>query len=372
MFFKDIPGLEETKKILIASVKNNHIAHGQLFFGSEGSAALPLALAYATFINCENQQAEDACGVCAACVKNQKYIFPDLHFIFPTSSTKAKTKDISSNTFLKEWRTFLTETPYSNLSEWGAFFGGENKQLSISVDESRNIVKNLTLKAIEGAYKIMVLWLPEMMNAAAANALLKILEEPPGKTVFLLVTQDPGKIITTILSRTQMVKIRDFTDSEVATYLEKKKDITEKRAKQIAYLADGKMNEAFRLVDEAEEDNQEMFREWMRLCYKKDYTSLVNWSDSFQKMGREAEKTFFQYGLSVLRESLVFQSTGDALLRLEETEKTFIENFSKVLNTEKIEKISTFLNEAYYHIERNANSKIVFLDMSLSVAASLR
>ena len=372
MLFKDIPGLTDTKNILINSVKKDHIAHGQLFFGAQGSAALALAIAYATYVNCENKKEDDACGECAACVKNKKLIFPDLHFVFPTSTTKEKTKDVSSATFMKEWRAFVQENPYAIMTDWGSYFGGENKQLSISVDESRNIIKTLTLKSFEGEYKILILWLPEMMNASSANALLKILEEPPVKTLFLLVTQDAEKIITTILSRTQMVKIRSFTDEEISEQLQTKKGLEEKKAKQIAYLADGNMNEAYRLVNEIEEDNQEMFREWMRLCYKRDYIELVNWTDTFQKLGREAQKSYFQYGLNMLRETLVYRHAGNSLLRLQEHERDFIDKFSKVLDDTKVEIISKSLNEAYYHIERNANPKILFLDLSLTISGLIR
>lgn len=372
MLFQHIPGLENTKRTLIASVKNHHIAHGQLFFGAEGSAGLAMALAYATYINCENKQENDSCGECPACQKNLKYIFPDLHFVFPVSSTKTKTKDISSRVFLKEWRTFLQENPYANLSQWGAFFGGENKQLSISVEESRGIIKTLSLKAFEGEYKILILWMPEMMNAASANAMLKVLEEPPAKTLFLLVTGDPEKIITTILSRTQLVRIPAFTDDEIVQELKGKYEVDEKKARQIAYLADGNMNEAFRLKEEIEENNEELFRDWMRTCYKRDYTDLVGRAEDFQKMGKEMQKNYFQFGLNMLRESLIFISAGQDLLRLQEKEQQFMENFSKVLDLGKIDAISQQLNQAYYHLERNANPKILFLDVSLRICGIIR
>jgi DNA polymerase-3 subunit delta' len=371
MLFQHIPGLAETKKILINSVKSNHIAHAQLFFGPAGSANLAMALAYATYINCTDKQDHDACGHCAACIKNNKYIFPDLHFVVPTSSTKSKTKDITTGTFMKEWREFIQTNPYANMQEWGNYFGAENKQLSISVEESRSIIKTLTLKSFEGEYKILILWLPEMMNASSANALLKILEEPPAKTIFLLVTQDPGKIITTIISRTQMVRIRVFKEEEI---IEKiiQSGIGEETAKKIAYLADGDLNEAFRISHEVDEGNEDMFRTWMRLCYSRDFGAMVQWSEDFTKMGREGQKNFFQYGLNMLRETLILRYGGEDLLRLQDEEKKFIENFSKVLDQEKIEYISKEISSAHYHIERNANPKIIFLDLSLSISLKIK
>lgn len=269
MLFSQIKGLEETKASLIASVKNRHVAHAQLFAGPEGSGSLAMALAYATYINCEEKGETDSCGTCASCNKFNKLIHPDLHFVFPVSTTKSVSKDASSALFMKEWRNFIAENPYGGLIEWGNFIGAENKQLNISVDESRNIIKTVTMKSFEAEYKIMVIWLPEQMNSSSANAILKVLEEPPVKTIFLLVTQNPDKIITTVLSRTQRVKIRPFTDEEVTKYLIEDKKLDEKQARQIAYLADGNLNEGLRLLQQVEEDNHQMFREWMRLCYKK-------------------------------------------------------------------------------------------------------
>ncbi len=371
MLFKQIPGLTEQKNILLNSVKTNHMAHAQLFFGPVGSANLAMALAYATYINCTDKQTDDACGECAACQKNGKFIFPDLHFVVPTATTKNRTKDANSAAFMKEWRSFIQTNPYASPQEWGNFFGAENKQLSISVEESRSIIRTLSMKSFEGEYKVLILWLPEMMNASSANALLKILEEPPAKTIFLLVTQDPEKIITTILSRTQMIRIPSFGDEEIITELSSR-NIDAERARQIAYLADGNLNEAYRLVHEAEVSNGDMFRDWMRLCYKRDLGALVQWSEEFAKIGREGQKNYFQYGLNMLRETLIFGHGGEELLRLQDDERGFIVNFSKVLNREKIEYISRKLNEAYYHIERNANPKITFLDISLSISLMIK
>ncbi|MCR6637810.1 MAG: DNA polymerase III subunit delta [Sporocytophaga sp.] len=373
MLFSQIKGLEETKASLIASVKNRHVAHAQLFAGPEGSGSLAMALAYATYINCEEKGETDSCGTCASCNKFNKLIHPDLHFVFPVSTTKSVSKDASSALFMKEWRNFIAENPYGGLIEWGNFIGAENKQLNISVDESRNIIKTVVLKSFEAEYKIMVIWLPEQMNSSSANAILKVLEEPPVKTIFLLITQNPDKIITTVLSRTQRVKIRPFTDEEVTKFLMEEKQLDEKKARQVAYLADGNLNEGLRLLQQAEEDNHQMFREWMRLCYKKvNILELVDWSEAFQKLGREGQKNLFQYGLNILRETLICRLNSKELLRLNEEDLKFVDGFSKALNEVKIENISKSLNEAYYHIERNANAKIVFLDLSLQISGMMK
>ncbi|HEY8402633.1 MAG TPA: DNA polymerase III subunit delta [Cytophagaceae bacterium] len=373
MQFSEIPGLQETKRTLINSVKNNHVAHAQLFSGTEGNAALAMALAYATYINCEDKKEEDSCGVCASCTKINKLIHPDIHFVYPVSTTKDVPKDALSNSFLKDWRTFVQANPFASLNDWANHIGAENKQLNISVDESRNLIKTLALKAFEADYKVMIIWLPEFMNSAAANAILKILEEPPYKTLFLLVTQNQQKIITTILSRTQRIFIRPFTDDEIKQLIVQKFNLEDKKAQQIAYLADGNLNEAFRLIEEIQEDNQSMFRDWMRLCYKRNnIPELVEWSEEFQKMGKEAQKGLFQYGINIMRESLVYKLSGSELLRLHDEDLKFVEGFSKVMDEHKIEKIYQQLNDGYYHIERNANAKIAFLDISFSISNILK
>ena len=211
MRFSDIIGLEDTKQQLIAAVKSNHVAHAQLFFGSEGSANLALALAFATYINCTNQSDSDSCGTCASCTKIDKLVHPDVQFIFPVSSTKKVTgKSVVSSSYMNEWRSFILNNPYSGIEQWSASYGAENKQSNISKEESRNIIKNLSLKAFEAEYKIMLIWLPEFMHPSAANGILKILEEPPKKTIFLLVTNDYEKLLTTILSRCQFLRFDLF------------------------------------------------------------------------------------------------------------------------------------------------------------------
>jgi DNA polymerase-3 subunit delta' len=369
VLFSQIPGLNDIKQTLINSVNNYHIHHAQLFMGTEGSANLAMALAYATYINCESKTETDSCGQCPSCVKFNKLAHPDINFVFPISTTKQVPKDPMSSLFMKDWRTFVLENPYGSINEWGNHIGAENKQLNISADESRNIVKTLSLKAFEAEYKILLIWHPENMHVSAANAILKILEEPPAKTIFLLVTNNSEKLLTTILSRTQKIKIRTFTDEEIKQGLITMNQLDEKKAGQLAYMADGSLNEAFRLHKEVEEDHHVFFRDWMRICYKRNnLADLVEWGEVFHKMGREVQKSLLQYGLNMLRETLVFNYGGNELVRLQNDDLKFVEGFSKVMGESKIEGISKEINDAYYHIERNANSKIVFLDLSLTIS----
>ncbi|MCU0354026.1 MAG: DNA polymerase III subunit delta [Cytophagales bacterium] len=374
MLFRDIPGLDELKHTLVQSVQTGHVHHAQLFFGNEGSGNLALAWAYATYVNCENRGTADACGVCPACSKIGKLAHPDLHQIFPVAATKKITKDPLSENFLPDWRIFLKANPYASLTDWLNHIGTENRQPQISAEESRQIIQRLSLKPYEAEYKVLLLWLPELLNVTSANALLKILEEPPPKTLFLLVSQDPNRLLTTILSRTQLVRVRAFTDREIAQTLTDRQLADPTRSAQIAYLADGNLNEALRLANEVKNDQHELFRDWMRLCFQaeKRLADLVKNADKLAALPREAQKNVLLYGISMVRESLVHTFNEPDLVRLEGEEMTFVQGFAKVMNAEKAERLYGYLNDAVTHLERNANPRIVFLDTSLQVAATIK
>lgn len=374
MQFSQILGLNDIKEKLIYTISNNHVAHAQLFAGNPGSAALPMALAYATYLNCTNRSKFDACGKCSSCLKFDKLIHPDLHFVFPTATTKTvkKRENAMSQSFMKEWRSFIASSPYQNLQAWSYHIGAENKQCLIPVQEGRNIIKALSLKPYEAEYKILIIWLPELMNVSAANALLKILEEPQSKTLFLLVTEARNKILKTILSRTQPIIIRPFTDDEMKQNLTNKFQVADSRASEISTLANGNIVDAFDLAQETENENQLRFVEWMRLCFRKDYSEMVYTSARFQEYGKEAQKALLRYGLSMLREALAFKYGGDKLVRLEGEAFEFIKKFSTVIHEKNIEPLTNYFTEACMHIERNANPKIVFLDLSLQIAKILK
>lgn len=368
MRFSDILGHQTLKETLISAVKQNHVAHAQLFWGYEGGAGLALAWAYATYLSCTDKQPQDACGQCVSCVRFKKLIHPDLHFIFPTAKAKAYTE---REDFLKGWRTFLSQHTYPVFRDWSDFLEAEGKQFGISVAESRYISKILSLKAYEGGYKILILWLPEYMNASAANALLKGLEEPPNKTIFLLVAENTEKMLTTILSRCQLIKIPRYSDEEIRSFLINTQQINESFAEQIASLVDGNVNEAIRLSQGTPNENQFLFQEWMRLCFKHDYAALVEWADKFNELGKEGQKTLLQYALTIFRESLISNFGTLELLRTPTKLMDFVSNFAKVINEHNIFQLTNLLDEAYFHLERNANSRIVFMDISIQLARLL-
>ncbi len=372
MLFKDIPGLESIKQRLINAVKNQHVAHGQLFVGAEGSANMALALAYATYLNCENRGDEDACGTCPSCVKNLKYIHPDLHFVFPTAATtKIKREDAISDKFLVEWRDFLQKSPYGNVTDWSFHFGWENKQVIIPRMESRSIIQKLSLRAFEGQYKVMLIWQPELMNSSAANGILKVLEEPTDKTIFLMVSTDANKLLTTILSRTQMLKIPAFGDQDISEYLQEQMNIEAQKSTNAAYLAEGNMRLALTLTEGNVDEVQATFKDWMRTCFNWDFHTMTKMGETFQKSGKEYQKNLLGAGTKVMRDTLVNQFEPE-MVRVNENEMDFIQKFGQVFTHQKIDRLIPKLEEAQYHIERNGNPKIVFLDLSLAIAKIAR
>lgn len=372
MRFQDIQGLASTKQKLVEAVKNGHVAHAQLFAGQEGSANLAMALAFAAYLNCENR-GEDACGACSQCVKNKRFVHPDVNFVFPTAATAKLARDkASSDKFLKEWREFLTAKPYGNVTDWAAHFGWENKLLSIPTHEKSSILQALSLKAFEGAFKIMIIWLPELMHQNAANGILKILEEPPANTIFLLVSNRPNSLLTTITSRTQKLNIPLFDDEDIVAVLERDFEKSKEAASRLAYFAEGNMRKAHFLSDGFEDDTQELFKEWFRQCYTFNFEALVGLADNFQKKGKEFQLELLGAASRIIREALVHNVPVQELSRMPDNEQPFIDKFSSVFDEHKIAALYAKLDEAVYHIERNGNPKILFLDLSLSIAQIAR
>ncbi|GAB4002348.1 hypothetical protein GCM10028807_60840 [Spirosoma daeguense] len=371
MQFSEIIGHNDTKQLLLRAVQTNHLAHALLFDGSVGSANMALALALAQYVNCEDKQENDSCGRCAACIKTSKLVHPDLHMVFPVANlAKGKT----SEAYLADWRKFLLEHPYHTLPEWLENMGADNKQGNISAEEARNILQKLSLKAYEGAYKIMLIWLPELMNSSSANALLKVLEEPPAQTLFLLVTNQSDKLLITILSRTQRVAVRNFTDEEVATYLRQYLNFDETTARRNAYLADGNLAEAIQLSKQNNSLTEQhvWFADWMRTCYRQDIIALVKQADQFDSFSKEKQKGLLDYSLRMYRDLFLWHQGVSSLLRLPDDEMAFVKNFTKVLTVNHIEYIVNDLNTAIYHLERNARAKMLMLDLSLTFSRLIK
>lgn len=369
MLFKDIIGQETIKDRLIQSVKDNRISHAQLFLGPEGSGNLAIAIAYAQYISCIKKQENDSCGTCPSCIKYNKLAHPDLHFVFPVVGSK----EVSSH-FLSEWREAVLENPYLNLFQWYQFLDVENKQGIIGVEESADILHKLSLTSYESGFKIMIVWMPEKMHTSASNKLLKILEEPPDKTLFILVAENEDLLLKTIVSRTQLIKIKKIPDAEIKKALAEKYQLTEQEAPRMAYLADGSFNHAMALTKEVEEEdfNFKTFRDWMRLCFKNDVPAIITWGNEISTIGRERQKNFLAYALNVLRECLMLNYADPSLVRIEGEEIDFVKKFAPYIHAGNCEQMIQIFEKAIAHIERNAYPKILFLDLSLKCMELLR
>lgn len=372
MKFSDIPGLSDIKTRLIDSVKQNHIAHAQLFLGKTGALNLPLALAYAMYLHCQNRGEADACGTCAACTKSLKYIHPDTNFVFPFRSIP-KTEDaekVKAET-LKQWRTFLLTQSFDGVADWITVYEGDDKPASISVETSREIIRTLSLKPFESRFKIMIIWQPEMMHAAASNGILKILEEPPANTVFLLISNAAEQLLPTVISRTQQLYIPLLGDADLDTFLKSKPELSESRRKEIVQLAEGNMSLAIKLMDTEENHYSEHFADWMRACYKRDYARLLGLSDDFHELDRLNQKNILQYGSGMIRETLLHASGAQAISRIKSDETKFVSDFSKIMSVEKIDIVNQLLTDAQYHLDRNGSAKMIFLDLSLTISKTI-
>ena len=377
MLFKELLGQEKVKELLLLSVREERVPHAQLFLGSKGSSNLALALAFAQYVGCTNKQEEDSCGVCPSCVKHKTFSHPDLHFVFPVATTASvKTKPVSKN-FLGEWRVLLEDNAYFSLFDWLKHIGVENKQGIISVEESAHIMKDLSLKPYESDTKIMLIWMPEKMNVQAANKLLKIIEEPPHKTLFLLVAESAENMLATVLSRTQLLKVPRYSDEEVMNYL-MSRGVEHSKAQMISALVEGNINEALQLAEHTEdaEENSLRFVQWMRLCFSalqvKDIDKLVQWSETMAKAGRENQKSFLLYVSNVMRDALLKNYGVAAMMKMNVSGQNFtMDKFAPFIHAENCMEIMEELNMAQLHIERNANPKILFLDTSFKIARLL-
>jgi DNA polymerase-3 subunit delta' len=366
MLFKEVIGQEEIKQRLIHSVKENRVSHAQLFLNAPGSGGLPLALAYATYILCTNRQDTDACGVCSSCLKANKLEHPDMHFAFPVIKER---KIETSDDVLAEFRKAVLEHPYMNIAYWVEQLSAESKAPQIFEKEAANILKKLSYKTYEGEYKIMIIWMAEMMNATVANKLLKILEEPPDKTLFILIAENFENILPTILSRTQLHKIQPVSDADMYKWLCDEKGITAEEAGNIISIAEGSIWAAQNILSGAAETltSMESFRTWMLHCFNKDVSGIMEWIDDLADKGREQQKNFLRYSLHVIRQCIIGTYTQGELLNAHDKEKQFVAKFSKFVHGYNVVPLNEELNKAYYYIERNAYSKLVFLNLSFAV-----
>lgn len=372
MFFRDIIGQEEIKQRLIQNVHENKIAHAQLFCGGEGVGKLPLAIAYARYISCLNPSNEDACGKCPNCIKFNHLAHPDLHFIFPVVKKKS-TKDVVSDDYIAEWRELIAKTPYFNLHTWLEEMGAENQQAQIYVKESNEIIRKLSLKSSQGGYKIIIIWLPEKMNQECSNKLLKLLEEPAEQTVFLLVSEEPDMLLTTIQSRTQRINIKGIEEKDLKEALMNIHGLPEQDATDIAHRSEGNFLKAIESISLNEENKLffDLFVALMRLSYQRKIKEMKVWSENVAAMGRERQKHFLSYCQRMIRENFIYNFHNRSITYLGSEEEAFSTRFAPFINERNVMEIMSELNEAQRHIEQNVNAKMVFFDFSLKMIVLL-
>ncbi|HZL77082.1 MAG TPA: DNA polymerase III subunit delta [Bacteroidales bacterium] len=375
MDFAHIPGHKETIGHFIHSVKEGRVSHAQLLTGPEGCGSLALALAYAKYVSCENRSETDSCGICKSCVKYEKMIHPDLHFVFPVTKNKKESEPVSDS-YIEEWREFVKRSPYFTINNWLDFIEVGNAQGLIFSSEAGEIIKKLNLKSFESDFKIMIIWLPEKMHLSTANKLLKMIEEPPEKTLFLMVSDDPDKVIPTLVSRCQLIRIPVFADNEIDAYLIKTYNCSKEKAQEISKVANGNIIRAAELLENEDSSlqNLEKFKKLMRFAWKRDILSVISWSEEIAGTGREAQKNFISYSMRLLRENLMLSldQLKNDLVFLAGEEASFSKNFHPFINRENIGQLTDEFNIAYSHIEANGNAKIIFLDLGLKVTKLIR
>lgn len=378
MYFEEILGLAHIKKHLSFSTEAGRIPHAQLFVGPEGCGKLAMALAYTQFILCGKKDAEQAEGNQACNLKCDTLSHPDMHFAFPVANSDKIKSHAVSNHFLEEWRQFVKEQPYGNLFDWFRLIGIEKKQGQIGVDEAQNIVKKLALKSYEGGHKIMIIWMAEKLNIPASNKLLKLIEEPPDKTVIILIAEDEEQIIQTIRSRCQVLHFPPLAEEVIGAALVEKGLIKED-AFRIAHEANGNFNKALDLMNNDSEELvfEKWFVQWMRSAFKAKGNKaavheLILWSEEVAKTGRETQKNFLKYGLSVMRQAMLINYKAAKLAYMKIHLDGFqLEKFSPFVHEGNVEAIVNEIEDAIYHVERNGNSKLIFTDLSIRLTRLL-
>jgi DNA polymerase-3 subunit delta' len=367
-------------------IRHNRLSHALLFTGKEGSGALPMAIAFAQYIICDKvSRAEqpsgpslfgdagpaikeipaDACGECNSCKKANELVHPDIHFSYPVVPKKPGDKPVSTD-YISEWREFISQYPYGNVYDWLQFIGAENKQGNITAHECNDIIRKLNLKSFESGYKILVMWMPEYLGNEG-NKLLKLIEEPPANTLFILVTENDNLVLQTILSRTQLVKIPPLLIPDIEKTLIDKAKMNAEQARQIASVSGGNYRESLQLIQHAGEDWQALLREWLNAIMKSGPIAQVKWVEEMSKQGREKQKQFLRYFNHLLEGAIKMQVMQGHELPFPENEKDFAMRLNKMAGVEQQQAIIEELDKAAYYIERNANAKMLFHALTIKL-----
>lgn len=373
MQFRKVIGQQEVKSRLIRGIADGRVAHTQLFLGPEGSGTLAMAIAYAQYINCKNKIENDSCGKCPSCIKFEMYSHPDLHFYFPSTTTESIKTVPESKLFLNQWRQYLSEcSSYATKNNWYSFLGVGNKQGLINVRDAKDIISKMVMKPYEAEYKAVVVWLAERMNSESSNKLLKTLEEPPTNTLILLIAERYELIIPTVRSRAQLIKFNKINDEDIESSLKllDKGNPDDDNISGVVKLAKGNWNEAVAIMGNKDLNNDYFlkFRQWLRYCFvPKNHVELFAYNQELSRMGREKQKSFLNFGLSIVHNSIMVNNNNINSVKTSGEEFDFTKSFAPFINGANQIDIYKLLNDAIYHIERNAHAGILFTDLSLKL-----
>ncbi len=374
--FADVIGQEGAKARLRQMVEEDRVPHALLFCGPQGCGKMAIAMAFATYLLCTDHHDGDSCGACSPCRLLQHWNHPDLRFTYPTikrSSMSADYKPVSED-YTREWLQLIDEGPYFDIEQWMSAIGVENQQAIITAGESDVLVQKMTLRASQGGYKVSIIWLPERMNDASANQLLKLIEEPPVKTVFLLVSEAPEQVLETIRSRTQRFDMPRIDTAEIQRALEERRGIDAEAARRVARLANGSWTAAMQELKAHNENRKflEHFISLMRLAYQRNVKDLRKWSDTMSALGREKQKRLLTYFLRMIRESFMSNFQQPDLSYMTDDEQQFAAKFGRFIHEDNIEEFYDLLTLAIRDIGQNANSKMVFFELALKTIILLR
>jgi DNA polymerase-3 subunit delta' len=399
MQFAQLVGQQAAASRLRSMCAKNRLGHALLFLGSEGTGGLPLAVAFAQYLVCEKaagggkagrsavppslfgdepapdrtgpkELPADSCGVCPSCVKAAALGHPDIHFAYPVITRKSGDKPVSAD-YISEWRNFFAANPYGNDYDWLQSLGAENRQGNITAHECADILRKLSLKSFEGGLKILVMWMPEYLGNEG-NKLLKLIEEPPADTLFILVAEDESRILPTILSRTQLVRLSPIAPQDMAPVLAQAQGVEESRALAVAHASEGNYREALSMLQHKEEDLHATTREWFNAILRHGPVAQVRWVDAMGKLGRERQKHFLRYVTHLMRQCIRTSALGTPPPAMPDNEVDFILRFDRLTDMSRQEAIVTELEKAAYQIERNANGKILFQALTIKLSHIIR
>lgn len=373
MQFKDIVGHNDIKRHLISTVKQGNIPHARLISGITGIGKLSMAIAYAQYLNCTNRGETDSCGECTTCRQISSLMHPDVHYSYPIYKS-AKLKKRISDDYIAQWRNMITNTSYPSLEGWLVEIKNENAQPRIYVDDSVEIIRKLSFKNFSAKYKMLIMWMPELMNTECANKLLKIIEEPYPQTVIILVSDHPERILPTILSRTQLLSMRPIAESEIISHLVSTYSVGDIQAREVARIANGSYRKALEFMQQSEENKLyfDLFVDMMRNSYARKIKEMQRWSDTVSKLGRESIKRFLQYCQRMLRENYIYNTQIGSINYQTEQEKSFSVRFAPFINEKNVIEIMEEFSRSERDIAMNGNARIVLFDLSIRLILLLK